>query len=77
MQNLPIFFQALLELPSTHPKQKMTGISYQTSVKHRDISTARQTRDVCDTRALITYLIEIHFLRMTLFFTIANGMTAL
>ena len=57
--------------------QKLTGVSYQTSEQHRDVSTARQARDVCDTRALINYFIDTNpFAQNDSLFNIANGMTA-
>ena len=49
--------------------QSFTGVSYETSDQHKDLSKARQTRDVSDTLALVTYLNpSLH--------NIANGMTA-
>ena len=36
--------------------QKFTGVSYETSDQHKDISKARQVRDVNDTLNLISYL---------------------
>ena len=57
--------------------QKLTGVSYQTSEQHRDVSTARQARDACDTHALINYFIDRNqFAQNDSLFNIANGMTA-
>ena len=36
--------------------QKFSGVSYETSDQHKDVSAARQARDVSDTVDLIDYL---------------------
>ena len=57
--------------------RKLTGVSYQTSEQHKDVSTGRQARDACDTHALIIYLIDRNtFAQNDSLFNIANGMTA-
>ena len=57
--------------------EKLTGVSYQTSEQYRDVSTARQAIGVCDTRALINYLIDRNpFAQNDSLFNIDNGMTA-
>ena len=57
--------------------QKLSGVSYETSDQHKDISTARQDRDVSDTLDLISYLRERDpFVDNSSLFNIANGMTA-
>lgn len=38
--------------------EKLSGVSYQTTEQHNDISAARQTRDVNDTLQKIDYLSE-------------------
>ena len=38
--------------------QKFSGVSYETSDQHKDVSAARQARDVSDTVDLIDYLNE-------------------
>ena len=38
--------------------QKFIGVSYETSDQHKDVSAARQERDVSDTVDLIDYLNE-------------------
>lgn len=57
--------------------QKLTGVKYETSDQHKDISTARQVRDTKDTLALIDYLRERDpFAENDSLFNIANGMSA-
>lgn len=57
--------------------QKLSGISFETSDQHKDLSKARQARDVNDTLDLISYLRERDpFARDPSLFNIANGMTA-
>ena len=36
--------------------QKLSGVTYETSEQHKDMSVARQSRDVSDTLKLITFL---------------------
>ena len=38
--------------------QKFSGVSYETSDQHKDVSAARQARDVSETVDLIDYLNE-------------------
>ena len=38
--------------------QKFSGVSYETSDRHKDVSAAKQARDVSDTVDLIEYLNE-------------------
>ena len=38
--------------------QKLTGVSFETSDQHKDMSESRQARDIKDTIALISYLID-------------------
>ena len=38
--------------------QQFSGVSYETSNQHKDVSAARQARDVSDTVDLIDYLNE-------------------
>ena len=57
--------------------QKFTGVSYETSDQHKDISKARQARDVNDTLNLISYLAQRDpFVENPSLFNIANGMMA-
>ena len=57
--------------------QKFTGVSYETSDQHKDMSKARQARDVNDTLNLISYLAQRDpFVENPSLFNIANGMTA-
>ena len=57
--------------------QKFTGVSYETSDQHKDVSAARQARDVSNTVDLIDYLNERDpFIQNDSLFNIANGMTA-
>ena len=57
--------------------QKFIGVSYETSDQHKDVSAARQARDVSDTVDLIDYLNERDpFVQNDSLFNIANGMTA-
>ena len=57
--------------------QKFSGISYETSDQHKDVSAARQARDVSDTVDLIDYLNERDpFVQNDSLFNITNGMTA-
>ena len=57
--------------------QKFSGVSYETSDQHKDVSAARQARDVSDTVDLIDYLNERDpFVQNDSLFNIANGMTA-
>ena len=57
--------------------QKFRGVSYETSDQHKDVSAARQARDVSDTVDLIDYLNERDpFIQNDSLFNIANGMTA-
>ena len=57
--------------------QKFSGVSYETSDPHKDVSAARQARDVSDTVDLIDYLNERDpFVQNDSLFNIANGMTA-
>ena len=57
--------------------QSFTGVSYETSDQHKDLSMARQTRDVSDTLALFTYHKEKDpFTENPSLHNIANGMTA-
>ena len=57
--------------------QKFSGVSYETSDQHKDVSAARQARDVSDTVDLIDYLNERDpFVQNDSLFNISNGMTA-
>ena len=57
--------------------QTFSGVSYETSDQHNDVSAARQARDVSDTVDLIDYLNERDpFVQNDSLFNIANGMTA-
>ena len=57
--------------------QKFSGVSYETSDQHKDVSAAIQARDVSDTVDLIDYLNERDpFVQNGSLFNIANGMTA-
>ena len=58
--------------------QKFGGVSYETSDQHKDVSAARQARDVSDTVDLIDYLNERDpFVQNDSLFNIAKyGMTA-
>ena len=57
--------------------QKFSGVSYETSDQHKDVSAAIQVRDVSDTVDLIDYLNERDpFVQNGSLFNIANGMTA-
>ena len=57
--------------------QQFSGVSYETSDQHKDVSAARQARYVSDTVDLIDYLNERDpFVRNDSLFNIANGMTA-
>ena len=57
--------------------QKFTGVSYETSDQHKDMSKARQARDANDTLNLISYLAQRDpFVENPSLFNIANGMTA-
>ena len=57
--------------------QKCSGVSYETSDHHKDVSTARQARDASDTVDLIDYLNERDpFVQNDSLYNIANGMTA-
>ncbi len=55
--------------------QKFSGVSYETSHQHNDVSAPRQARDVSDTVDLIDYLNERYpFVQNDSLFNIANGM---
>ena len=57
--------------------QKFSGVSYETSDHHKDVSATRQARAVSDTVDLIDYLNERDpFVQNDSLFNIANGMTA-
>ena len=57
--------------------QKFSGVSYETSDKHQDVSAARQARVVNNNVDLIDYLNEIDpFVQNDSLFNIANGVTA-
>ena len=57
--------------------QTFSGVSYETSDPHKDLSAARQARDVSVTVDLIHYLNERDpFVHNDSLFNIANGMTA-
>ena len=57
--------------------QKFCGTTFQTSEQHKDVSLARETRDVSDTLELITYLKDRDpFVQNSDLFNIANVMTA-
>ena len=57
--------------------QKFSGVSYETSDPHKEISAARQARDVSDTVDLIEYLNERDpFVQNDSLFNFASGMTA-
>ena len=57
--------------------QTFSGVSYETSDQHKDVSAARQARDVSDTVDLFDYLNEKDpFVQNDSLFNIANGMTA-
>ena len=57
--------------------QKFSGVSHETSDQHKDVSAARQPRDISDTVYLIDYLNERdRFVQNDSLFNIANGMTA-
>ena len=57
--------------------QKYTSISYETSDQHKDMSSARQARDVNNTLDVISYLWDRDpFVNNTSVFNIANGMSA-
>ena len=57
--------------------QKFSGVAYETSDQHKDVSAARQARAVSDTVDLIDYLNERDpFVQNDSLFNIANDMTA-
>ena len=57
--------------------QTFSGVSHETSDQYKDVSAARQARDVSDTVDLIDYLNERDpFVQNDSLFNIANGMTA-
>ena len=59
--------------------QKFTGVSYETSDQHKNISKARQARDVNDTLHLISYMYLAQrdpLVENPSLFNFANGMTA-
>ena len=57
--------------------QKTSGVSYETSDQHKDVTKARQLRDVRDTLDLINFLRESDlFVQNNILINIANGMTA-
>ena len=57
--------------------QTFSGVSYETSDQHKDVSAARQARDVSNTVDLIDYLNERYpFVQKDSLFNIANAMTA-
>ena len=57
--------------------QKFSGVSYETSDQHKDVSAARQARDVSNTVDLIDSLDERDpFVQNDSLFNIANGMTS-
>ena len=57
--------------------QKFSGVSYETSDQHNDVSAAEQSRDVIDTVDLIDYLNERDpFVQNDSLSNFANGMTA-
>ena len=56
--------------------QMFSGVSYETSDQHKDVSAGRQARDVSDTVDLIDYINERDpFVQNDSLFNIANGMT--
>ena len=56
--------------------QMFSGVSYETSDQHKDVSAGRQARDVSNTVDLIDYLNERDpFVQNDSLFNIANGMT--
>ena len=67
----------VLTMPVNETMQKFSGVSYETSDQHSNVSAARQARDVSDTVDLIDYLNEKDlFVQNDSLFNIANGMTA-
>ena len=57
--------------------QTFSGVSYETSDQHKDVSAAKQARDVSDTVDLIDYLNERDpFVQNDSLSNVANGMTA-
>ena len=57
--------------------QKFSGVSYEASDQHNDVSAAKQARDASDTVDLIDYLNERDpFVQNDLLSSVANGMTA-
>ena len=57
--------------------QSLSGIAYETSEQHKDISKARQTRDVSDTLDIISYLSERNpFANNSCLHSISNGVIA-
>ena len=54
--------------------QKFSGVSYETSDQHKDVSAAKQALDVCDTVDLIDYLNERDpFVQNDSLSNVANG----
>ena len=57
--------------------QSLTGVSYETSEQHREISSARQERDSIDTLEIMNYLQEHDpFKDTSTLHNIATGVTA-
>ena len=57
--------------------QKFSGVSYETSDQHKDVSAAKQARDASDTVDLIDYLNERDpFVQNDSLSNVTNGMTA-
>ena len=56
--------------------QSLSGVAYETSEQHKDVSKARQARDVSDTLNIISYLSERNpFANNPCLHSISNGMT--
>ena len=57
--------------------QTFTGRSYNTGMQHKDVTKARQARDVSDALDLISFFKECNpFTQSPVLVNIANGMTA-
>ena len=71
----PIIEQCRARINET--MQTFSGVSYETSDQHMDVSAAKQARDVSDTVDLIDYLNERDpFVQNDSLYNVANGMTA-
>ena len=57
--------------------QELTSVKYMTSEQHKDLSEARQTKDMTDSQELITFLSTINpFSEHPVLCNIASGVTA-